>query len=178
MNCQAFHQTFSDYIDGVLDAADTVRARQHIEACGPCRRMEEAYRAGVAALRDAERQCPARDLSVRILHRVRRERRLPALFGAYGAAGALLLATLVAVVVLDIQERRADRASAGDRIAQADPDPLPPLTPSVDRRDRITFRVRDASEPAPGDAYSVLRLLDPDPSFRITMEVPAVWSGR
>lgn len=169
MNCQSFHQTFSDYLDGVLDAADADRVRRHLAACEPCRRMEAAYRAGVATLREREWPCPARDLSVRILHRIRRERRLPALFGAYGAAAAALLMTLGAAVALDLYER--DRAEP--RVARADPTP-----PAAGRFDHITVRMRDASEAPPLDPYAVVHAVDRAATFRVTMEVPAVWTGR
>jgi anti-sigma factor RsiW len=175
MNCQAFHQSFSDYLDGALDAADTVRVRRHLEACGPCRRLEAAYRAGVAALREAERPCPAREFSVRIVNRIRRERALAALAGGYGVAGALLLGTLVAVVALDLRGRDRGAPPADAQVASAVPAP-PVQIPS--RFDRVTFRVRDASEPPLADPYSVLTVFDPDPSYRVRMEVPAVWSGR
>lgn len=178
MDCQAFHQTFSDYLDGVLDAADTVRVRRHLDVCAACRRLEAAYRAGVAALQEAEWPCPARDLGVRILHRIRRERRSQALFGAYGVAGALLLASLVAAVALDIQER-GTTARDDTRLAQAvqaPPSSVP--APAADRFDHVTVRVRDASETLPADPYATIQALDPDPSFQVRMEVPAVWSGR
>ncbi|MGD0483956.1 MAG: anti-sigma factor [Gemmatimonadales bacterium] len=175
MNCQAFHQSFSDYLDGTLDAADTVRVRRHLEACGPCRRLEAAYRAGVEALREAERPCPAREFSVRIVNRVRRERRLTALTGGYGVAGALLLCTLVAVVALDLRGRDGGAPPGDSQVVEAVP--VPPA-PVAGRFDRVTFRVRDASELPPGDLYAVLTTFDPDPSYRVHMEVPAVWSGR
>jgi anti-sigma factor RsiW len=175
MNCQAFHQSFSDYLDGTLDAADTVRARRHLEACGPCRRLEGAYRAGVAALREAEQPCPAREFSVRIVNRIRRERRLTALSGGYGVAGALLLGTLVAVVALDLRGREGGTPSRDPQVADAVPAPPAPVS---GRFDRVTFRVSDASELSLGDPYTVLTAFDLDPSYRVRMEVPAVWSGR
>jgi anti-sigma factor RsiW len=175
MNCQSFHQTFSDYLDGVLDAADAVRVRRHLDTCEPCRRLEAAYRAGVAALRDAEVLCPARELSVRILHRIRRERRLPALSGAYGVAGALLLATLVAAVAFDLHELGEAAPSVEPRLAQTAP---PPPSIAAGRFDHITVRLRDASEMLLGDPYAVISAIDPDPSLHLRMEIPAVWSGR
>lgn len=175
MNCQSFHQTFSDYLDGALDAADALRVRRHLEACGPCRRLEEAYRAGVAALREAERPCPAREFSVRIVNRIRRERRLTALSSGYGMAGALLLCTLVAVVALDLRSREGGAPPGDSRVAETVPAPPVPVT---GRFDRVTFRVRDASELSPGDPYTVLTAFDPDPAYHLRMEVPAVWSGR
>jgi len=175
MNCQAFHQTFSDYLDGVLDAADAVRVRRHLEACKSCRRIEAAYRAGVAALRDAEGLCPPRELSVRILHRVRRERRLPALSGAYGVAGTLLLATLVAAVAFDLKELEEAAPSGEPLVAQATPAPPPTAT---GRFDHITVRLRDVSEMLLGDPYALISAIEPDPPLRIRVEVPAVWSGR
>jgi anti-sigma factor RsiW len=175
MNCQAFHQSFSDYLDGVLDAADAVRARRHLEACGPCRRLEAAYRAGVEALREAEQACPAREFSVRIVNRIRRERRLTALTGGYGLAGALLLCTLVAVVALDLRGRERGAPPADPQVVDAVPAAPAPVAGPFDR---VTFRVRDASELPPGDPYSVLTAFDPDPSYRVRMDVPAVWSGR
>ena len=112
---------------------------------------------------------------MRVLNRIRRERRLPALSGAYGVAGALLLVTLVAVVALDIRES-AEAASPGDtRLAEIVP--APPAA-TAGRFDLITVRVRDASEMPPGDPYGVINAFDPDPSYRVSMEVPAVWSGR
>jgi anti-sigma factor RsiW len=175
MNCQAFRQSFSDHLDGALDAADVVRVRRHLEACNSCRRLEAAYRAGVAALREAERPCPARGFSVRVVNRIRQERRLTVLTSGYGLAGALLFCSLVAVVVVDLQGREGG-ALPGDSLV-AETIPVPPI-PAEGRFDRVTFRVRDASELPSGDPYTVLTAFDPDPSYHVRMEVPAVWSGR
>jgi anti-sigma factor RsiW len=163
MDCRAFQDTFSDYLDGVLDAADEVCVRRHLSACAPCRRLEAAYRTGVAVLRELDPPCVARDFSV------------PALSGAYGAAGALLAVTLVGLLALDYRER-ADPAPALPQFADT-----APATATVDEGglDLITVRMRDG-DPwfPPGDPYVAVPASAPDPSYRLRFEVPAVWSGR
>jgi len=174
MDCRAFRNSFSDHLDGALGAADEVRRRRHLEACEACRRFEAAYRAGVAVLRDLDPPSPARDLSVRILHRVRRERHLPILAGGYGLAAALLTITLVGVVTMDIREHRATAAAEAAREAAR-----AAAEATQDGLDLLTVQVREAHvDPFARDPYAVVRLTDPDPSYRYRVEVPAVWSGR
>jgi len=174
MNCQAFHRFFSDYLDGVLDAADAIRVRRHLDACEACRRSEAAYHAGIAALRGAGELCPSRDLGVRILHGIRQERRLPAPSGAYGVVGTLLLATLLAAVAFDLKELGVT-APHEPLLAQAD---SAPPSPSAVTLDHAILRLRDASGALLGDPYAVISAADPDPSLRGRTEIPAVWPGR
>jgi predicted anti-sigma-YlaC factor YlaD len=176
MDCRAFRNSFSDFLDGALGAAVSVRCRRHLEACEACRRFDAAYRAGVATLRRLDPPCPARDFSVRVLHRVRRERYLPILAGGYGLAAALLTITLVGVITVDIRERRQAAVPAASRIADAVP--APPAEPE-DGLDLITVQVRDVTvDPFSGDPYAVVPIAEPEPSPRYRFEVPAVWSGR
>lgn len=176
MDCRAFRNDFSDFLDGALGPADTLRCRRHLEACEACRRFDAAYRAGVAALRRLDPPCPARDFSVRILHRVRRERHLPILAGGYGLAAALLMITLVGVVTVDLRERRT-----AETLADAPPGDAAPEPPAgaLDGLDIITVRVHEApADPFDGDPYAVVPTIAPEPPSRYRFEVPAVWSGR
>ena len=174
MDCPEFRSLFSDFVDGALGAADVARCRAHVAACAACRRLEAAYRAGVAALRDLDPPSPTRNLSVRILHRVRREPRIAILAGGYGLAAALLVATFVGVVAVDVRGHR--QAVAGP--LGADTAPGPEVAPAGGL-DLITVQVRDI--PAyylPTTPYVVVPATDADPAFPVRFEVPAVWSGR
>jgi anti-sigma factor RsiW len=176
MDCLVFRENFSDFLDGALGAADAVRCRRHLETCQACRRFDAAYRSGVSALRALDPPCPARDFGVRVLHRVRRERHLPILAGGYGLAAALLLLTLVGVVTVDLQERRAAAAAVGPLVADA---VLAPAAETEGGLDLITVQVRElAVDPFPGDPYAIVPIVAPDPASRYRFEVPAVWSGR
>jgi anti-sigma factor RsiW len=176
MDCRAFRNHFSDLLDGALGPADTLRCRRHLEACEACRRFDAAYRAGVAALRQLDPPCPARDFSVRVLHRVRRERHLPILAGGYGLAAALLLITLVGVVTVDVRERRATETLADVPPAGVVREPPAGTT---DGLDLITVRVPEVPvDPFAGDPYAVVPAVGPEPPPRYRFEVPAVWSGR
>ncbi len=176
MDCRAFRDNFSGFLDGDLGAADLLRCRRHLEACEACRRFDAAYRAGVATLRELDPPCPARDFSVRVLHRVRRERHLPILAGGYGLAAALLTITLVGVVTVDLRERRTTESLAEAPPAAALPEPPAAV---ADGLDLITVRMHDAQvDPFAGDPYAVVRAIGPEPPSRYRFEVPAVWSGR
>jgi hypothetical protein len=175
MDCREFHDTFSDFLDGALGAADEFRARRHLEVCAPCRRFEAAYRTGVATLRDLDPSCPARAFSVRVLHRVRREPSLAILAGGYGLAGALLMVTLVGALAVDFRGRAETAASADLQLADTSP---PSVASSDGGLDLITVRVRDAADLPPGDPYAVVPAAESDPTYHLRFEVPAVWSGR
>ncbi len=176
MDCREFRTLFSDYVDDALDPADAFRCREHAAACPACARLDAAYRMGVAALRELDPPTPARDLSVRILHRARREPRLAILAGGYGLAAALLIVTLVGVVAVDLQERRAAEPSAGVRLADSTP---VADTQAVGGVDLITVRVREVPAYGPPTTpYVSAAAYDPDPSSRLLIDVPAVWNGR
>jgi anti-sigma factor RsiW len=176
MDCRAFRDNFSGFLDGALGAADTLRCRRHLEACEACRRFDAAYRAGVATLRQLDPPCPARDFSVRVLHRVRREPHLPILAGGYGLAAALLTITLIGVVTVDFRERRGT-----ETLADAPPAAVMPEPPAAasDGLDLITVRMHDTQvDPFAGDPYAVVPAIGLEPASRYRFEVPAVWSGR
>ncbi len=175
MDCRRFRTDYSDLLDGVLAPADALEFSRHLDECEACRRFDAAYRAGVATLRELDPPCPARDFSVRILHRVRRERHLPILAGGYGLAAALLTITLVGVVTLDVSERR----DAAARAATPAPAALAPAVPTADDLDVLTVQMRGARiDPFSVDPYAAVPASAPGPSYRYRVEVPAVWSGR
>jgi len=174
MDCRSFREIFSDFLDGALDAAVEARCRRHVASCEACRRFDSAYRTGVSTLRGLDPLSPARDLSVRILHRVRREPKLALLAGGYGLAGALLLTTLIGLVALDIQER--DQAGPAPLVAAIPQEPVPQDDEALDL---ITVRVRDAAAYwSPATPYLAVPITGPDASSRLRFEVPAVWTGR
>jgi len=176
MDCRAFRDNFSDFLDGALGAADTVRCRRHLAACEACRRFDAAYRAGVAVLRELDPPCPARDFSVRVLHRVRREPHLPVLVGGYGLAAALLTITLIGVVTVDLRERQAPETLVDARPAGVVP---APAAAAEDDLDLITVRVHEAQvDPFSGDPYAVVPMIGAEPPSHYRFEVPAFWSGR
>ncbi len=184
MDCRAFRNSFSDYLDGALGAADEVRWRLHRDVCPACRRFEAAYRTGLATLRELDPPSPARDFSVRVLHRVRRERHLPILAGGYGLAAALLTVTLVGVVTVEVREHRAAavRAAAAEHARAAERAALEARRPAPgapDLEDLLTVQMRGAhADPFAGDPYAAVPVTIPFPASRYRVEVPAVWSGR
>ncbi len=180
MDCRRFRTDYSDFLDGVLAPADALEFRFHLDECEPCRRFDAAFRAGVAALRELDPPCPARDFSVRILHRVRRERQLPILAGGYGLAAALLTITLVGVVTVEVREHR-DAAARATALTPAAPAAaaLAPAAPASDDLDFLTVQMREARvDPLASDPYAAVPAGAPDSAYRYRVEVPAVWSGR
>jgi len=177
MDCREFRETFSDYVDGLLAEADEVRGREHLGACACCRRFERGYRTGVRALQGLPTVSPSRDLSARILHRIRRQPALPVVAGSYGVAGALLAVTFAGILVLDLRGREA--ALAPDATVLVERLPASP-TFDVDRgADLVTVRfVRDDGDLLRSDPYAPLPPPDPFASSRVRFVVPAVWSGR
>jgi anti-sigma factor RsiW len=175
MDCSEFRTLFSDHVDGALGAADAARCRAHLAVCAACGRLEVAYRTGVRALRRLDPPSPARDLSVRILHRARREPRLAALTGSAGLAGALLLASLVAVLVLDLREQPA---AAPPDVRVADTGVGTGVQPSRGL-DVVTVELHDTPlYGPPATPYVVVPADGSETPMTFRFEVPAVWSGR
>jgi anti-sigma factor RsiW len=175
MDCSEFRNLFSDHVDGALGAADAARCRAHLAVCTECRRLEVAYRTGVRALRRLDPPSPARDLSVRILHRARREPRIATLTGAAGLAGALLLTSLVAVLVLDLRE--PSTADAPDIVVADTGAGTSTQTPGG--LDLVTVELHDTPLYGPPPTpYVVLPAAGSESSMPLRFEVPAVWSGR
>jgi predicted anti-sigma-YlaC factor YlaD len=175
MNCSEFRNLFSDHVDGALSAANAARCRAHLAVCTECRRLEVAYRTGVRALRRLDPPSPTRDLSVRILHRARREPRIATLTGAAGLAGALLLASLVAVLVQDMQG--PPTADAPD-ITVADTG-AGTSQPAAGGLDLVTVELHDTPPYGlPVTPYVVVPTAGSESSMPFRFEVPAVWSGR
>lgn len=175
MDCSRFRSLFSDHVDGALGAADAARCRAHLAACDACRRLESSYRVGIRALRELESPGPARDLSVRIVHRARREPRIAALTRGAGAAGALLVASLVAVLALETREPRTD---APPKLLVADTASRSPAEPSGSL-DVVTVELNDTPPYGPpATPYVVLPAAGLETSMPLRLEVPAVWSGR
>ncbi|MEK7667858.1 MAG: zf-HC2 domain-containing protein [Gemmatimonadota bacterium] len=177
MDCREFRDTFSDYLDGLLTAADEVRAREHLGACPECRRFERAYRTGVSAFQGLPPVGPSRDFGVRLLHRIRREPALPTFAGSYGFAGALLAVTVAGFLVLDLRERRRD--AIPDAPESAEQASVPPTLIVDSGADVITVRVMRSDLDLPlSDPYTHLSWPGPSTARRVRFDVPAVWSGR
>lgn len=175
MDCRLFRETFSDHLDGLLDEAAQAGVRAHLAVCPSCRRMERAYRTGVAALQGHARVQPPRAFAARVLHRVRLEPAQPSPVGAYGVAGALLAVAALGILALDVQDDRRLHPPAGLAMEAA----APPRAPDEDPLDVITLRLRDDLIDIPAAHPFLTGPGDDSPAVsRLHFEIPAVWPGR
>jgi len=178
MDCRQFHETFSDFMDDLLDEAGEILVRRHLGECERCRRFDAAYRAGVLALGNAQRLQVSPHFGARLRERVRREPLVPALVGSYGFAGGLLMLTLAALLVVDVRRHADTAGSREEPVAESAPARLP--APLEDRADLVTVRVaNDWYDIGPLDPY----VLGTSPYSSsavapVRFEVLAVWSGR
>lgn len=126
MNCNQLRDLYSDYADGTLDEAAEISVRRHLAACPGCRRLDEAFRRGVCALRGLPRVRASGDFDARLQERILRACREsgpePILgVGQFaGVAGAL--AVVVVAGILGWKARANDTAleleSAAPRAAR------------------------------------------------------------
>lgn len=180
MDCRQFREVFSEYADGALDGAAASAAREHLAACLACRRVDRAYRAGVAALRALPALRPTRDLSARIVNRARRRPARSPWSTAPALAGSALAAAAIALIVLGPSNLGVDGASSA---TLADAPRSAEGTPRAFDRptDHITLRVEAEAFPSMA-SYSAFSSSDswsgPSSDIRIRFDVPAIWSGR
>ena len=177
MDCRAFREVFSDYVDGVLDGAGTAGARAHLSSCERCRRFDRAYRLGLTALQGLPAPAPSRDFGARVVNSVRR--RPEALYpsGAPAFAGSLLALTVAGLFLLSpagYVKPAPEPRSAGS---------APRLTslPKESARyaaDVITVRFVSTYDDRAPDPYPSILLDDQFVTTSVRFEVPAVWTGR
>jgi hypothetical protein len=62
MNCRAFKQMFSFFLEGELEPRVHAQAQAHLKGCGKCSRLVEAHRTGVRLLLDQPEIDPPENL--------------------------------------------------------------------------------------------------------------------
>jgi len=180
MDCRAFRETYTDFIDGLLGETDEIRLHGHVAVCPRCRQFDKAYRLGVSALREMPRACVSRAFASRVLHTVRTDKRNTIPTFASGLAGAALVVALIGFLAIDLRvfERRGQAVSAVS-VPVFVTDTTVALSPSDSGADLITFPLRDAVyDPPFWDAYTPAQSPDANLSSPVRFAVPAVWTGR
>ncbi len=70
MECEDFLEGYSDYLDGLLDAAREVEFERHIEACEHCARYDRVVQRGLSLCRELPDIDGAPDFLPRLRHRI------------------------------------------------------------------------------------------------------------
>ncbi|MDT8436708.1 MAG: zf-HC2 domain-containing protein [Gemmatimonadota bacterium] len=70
MSCDRFLQSYSEFRDGLLGAAEEGELRAHLEDCPRCARFDRAVRLGVDVLQSMPPECPEEDFLPRLRHRL------------------------------------------------------------------------------------------------------------
>jgi len=122
MNCRRFHESFSDFADGLLDEVVEIEVRRHLAECACCRRFDAAFLAGRGALQALPPVSPSRGFGRRLRERLRHEcgEGSPALGPWSGAAAALLVLALVSLAALEVRSHEEDLAAGADSLIVAD----------------------------------------------------------
>ncbi|OGT94379.1 MAG: hypothetical protein A2083_10610 [Gemmatimonadetes bacterium GWC2_71_9] len=118
MNCRRFHESFSDFADGLLDEVVEIEVRRHLAECACCRRFDAAFLAGRGALQALPPVSPSRGFGRRLRERLRHEcgEGSPALGPWSGAAAALLVLALVSLAALEVRSHEEDLAAGADSL--------------------------------------------------------------
>src|SRR5438093_490239 len=97
MNCNQFHNRYSDFTDGILDESAEVRFHVHMAECAACRRFDAAFRRGLGALRNLGVPTPSGDFAERLFARLATEPPEPEPEDRYlvGIAGTVLILAVV-----------------------------------------------------------------------------------
>jgi anti-sigma factor RsiW len=174
MDCHDFHETYSELLDGLLQEADEIRCREHLAACCWCRRFDQAYRFGVAQLK--ELPCPrsSRAFTARVLNSVRSDPggRIPSM--ASGFAGAALVAALIGFLAIDL--RVLEHLGSGARAWS--PDTTLAAAPDSGL-DRASVRPWDAGLVPPlWYPSTTIPVRDAGWPSGALIAVPAAWAGR
>jgi hypothetical protein len=175
MDCRDFHETYSDLRDGLLQEADEIHCRDHLAACCWCRRFDQAYRFGIAHLK--ELPCPrsSRAFTARVLNAVRADHggRMPTT--ASGFAGAALVAALLGFLAIDL--RVLEHRGPGAR--SRSPDTTLAATPPDSGLDQDHVRPWGAALVPPLWYPSVTVLVrDAGWTSGTPIAAPAAWAGR
>lgn len=70
MKCEHFLESYSDYVDGLLDEAAEIACDEHVTHCPSCSRYARVMQEGVDLLRELPAAKPATDFSPRLTHRL------------------------------------------------------------------------------------------------------------
>ena len=188
MKCSEFLDSYTDFRDGALGAAQDGAHRAHMTGCVPCRRYDRVVTEGVGLLRALPGTPPDPEFRARLRHSIyaleeeRRRRRLLGssmravpLLGAVGVLGALLAALTLrdAVPVAELPPIFAERPAA---VSGAAGSALLPGSPApVEARG---WPAAPAGPGTPGSFASAVRLpaaTAPSPARRFP--TPEFWRG-
>ena len=100
MNCVEFRTKAATWVDGELDAAETLALDAHAVGCARCRSLAEAERRFRQLLRRQPREAAPPELRARVVAGVRRSARVRALSPWLAAPAAAAAAALLALVLL------------------------------------------------------------------------------
>ena len=70
MKCEQYLESYSDYVDGLLDGSAAGACAEHASQCPSCSRYTRVMREGVDLFRDLPAAEPASDFTPRLQHRL------------------------------------------------------------------------------------------------------------
>lgn len=99
VDCSEFLEGYSDFRDGLLDAARTESWRAHLAACGSCRRYDRVVRSGTEVVRGLPTLEPSHDFLARLQHRIFHIEEERHSFGRDSSSVSVPLIALIAGVI-------------------------------------------------------------------------------
>ncbi len=101
MKCEHFLESYSDYVDGLLDQAATTAFGQHVGQCPSCSNYARVMREGVDLFRELPAAEPATDFTPRLQHRLYHvEDNIPWAVAHPGGSAAVLAVAAVGLLSL------------------------------------------------------------------------------
>ena len=101
MKCEQFLETYSDYVDGLLDETSATACGEHEGECPSCSRYARVMREGVDLFRELPEAEPASDFTPRLQHRLYHvEDNIPWAVAHPGGSAAVLAVAAVGLLSL------------------------------------------------------------------------------
>ncbi len=101
MTCEHFLESYSDYVDGLLDESAATACEAHAEACASCSRYSRVMQEAVGLFRELPPAEPAGDFTPRLQHRLYHvEDNIPWAAAHPGGSAAILAVAAVGMLSL------------------------------------------------------------------------------
>lgn len=101
MRCEHFLESYSDYVDGLLDESAQSECTEHVDGCPSCSRYARVMQEGVDLFRELPSAEPASDFSPRLQHRLYHvEDNIPWAAAHPGGSAAILAVAAVGLLSL------------------------------------------------------------------------------
>jgi len=101
MKCEHFLESYSDYVDGLLEESAATACEEHADQCLSCSRYSRVMQEGVGLFRDLPAAHPASDFNPRLQHRLYHvEDNIPWAVAHPGGSAAVLAVAAVGMLSL------------------------------------------------------------------------------